>query len=162
MRRHGAPVAYRLLLLIVAHALAQQIELYFGAGSFWDVQHAFVQFERRVLSLSDAQLTATAGYAGGAPDPAAAGDDARRCAAAPVRFDDHARRGHAQVVAVRAAGAAHARALLRAYFELFRDFEGRSFGGVWLGWERDDAVRARDARGARRARRAPRRAWLAR
>ena len=41
------------------------IDVYFGCGCFWHVQHEFVECERRVLGRSDMEITARAGYAGG-------------------------------------------------------------------------------------------------
>ena len=42
-----------------------QQQVYFGVGCFWHVQHEFVEAERSILSRSDSDLTAYAGYAGG-------------------------------------------------------------------------------------------------
>lgn len=41
------------------------IDVYFGCGCFWHVQHEFVVAERNILGRSDDQLTSRAGYAGG-------------------------------------------------------------------------------------------------
>ena len=41
------------------------VDVYFGSGCFWHVQHEFVEAERKYLSRNDGQLTALAGYAGG-------------------------------------------------------------------------------------------------
>ena len=41
------------------------IDVYFGCGCFWHVQHEFVEAERRILGRKDAEITARAGYAGG-------------------------------------------------------------------------------------------------
>eukprot|EP00804_Cyclotella_cryptica_P012238 CCRYP_013843-RA/>CCRYP_013843-RA protein AED:0.06 eAED:0.06 QI:123/1/1/1/1/0.66/3/552/225 len=43
------------------------IDVYFGCGCFWHVQHEFVEAERRILSRPDDRLTSRAGYAGANP-----------------------------------------------------------------------------------------------
>lgn len=45
--------------------MKKDVEVYFGLGCFWHIQHEFVQAERDILGRSDEQLTAQAGYAGG-------------------------------------------------------------------------------------------------
>jgi len=41
------------------------VDMYFGCGSFWRVQHKLVMAEMQILGRNDAQLTALTGYAGG-------------------------------------------------------------------------------------------------
>ena len=41
------------------------IDVYFGCGCFWHVQHEFVEAERKILGRLDDEITARAGYAGG-------------------------------------------------------------------------------------------------
>jgi len=41
------------------------VDVYFGCGCFWHVQHELVEAERKLLGRSDGQITARAGYAGG-------------------------------------------------------------------------------------------------
>lgn len=53
----GAPFA--------AEAAEEDIEVYFGCGCFWHVQHEFSEAERTILGRGDMDLTAYAGYAGG-------------------------------------------------------------------------------------------------
>jgi hypothetical protein len=53
----GAPFA--------AKAAEEEVEIYFGCGCFWHVQHEFVEAERTILGRSDMELTAFTGYAGG-------------------------------------------------------------------------------------------------
>ena len=48
-----------------APAAESPIDVYFGCGCFWHVQHEFVEAERRILSRDDLALTSYAGYAGG-------------------------------------------------------------------------------------------------
>ena len=43
------------------------IEVYFGTGSFWDVQHDLVTAEKNILKRSNKEVTAVAGYAGVKP-----------------------------------------------------------------------------------------------
>ena len=53
----GAPFA--------AEAAEEDVEVYFGCGCFWHVQHEFSEAERTILGRGDMELTAYAGYAGG-------------------------------------------------------------------------------------------------
>ena len=41
------------------------IDVYFGCGCFWHVQHEFVEAERKILGRADDQITSRTGYAGG-------------------------------------------------------------------------------------------------
>lgn len=41
------------------------IDVFFGCGCFWHVQHEFVEAERNILQRSDDAITSRAGYAGG-------------------------------------------------------------------------------------------------
>ena len=41
------------------------MDVYFGVGCFWHVQHEFVNAEKLILGRSDKQVTSYAGYAGG-------------------------------------------------------------------------------------------------
>ena len=43
----------------------ENVEVYFGVGCFWHVQHEFVEAERKILGRNDMQITSRAGYAGG-------------------------------------------------------------------------------------------------
>jgi len=43
----------------------QMIDVYFGCGCFWHVQHEMVEAERRILKRNDETLSARVGYAGG-------------------------------------------------------------------------------------------------
>jgi len=56
-------------LTAVTPALAEttesDVDVYFGIGCFWHVQHEFIEAERAILGRADDQLTALAGFAGG-------------------------------------------------------------------------------------------------
>merc|ERR1712086_1111928 len=41
------------------------VDVYFGLGCFWHMQHEFIEAERSLLNRTDAELTAVTGYAGG-------------------------------------------------------------------------------------------------
>ena len=45
--------------------MSDLVEVYFGLGCFWHLQHEFIMAERDILNRSDAELTAVVGYAGG-------------------------------------------------------------------------------------------------
>ena len=44
------------------------VNMYFGVGCFWHVQHELINAERNILSRSDIDLTSLTGYAGGKSD----------------------------------------------------------------------------------------------
>jgi len=73
------------------------IDVYFGCGCFWHVQHEFVEAERRILNRSDEELTARAGYAGGK----AGALDGKVCYHNFSRISDYGPLGHAEVVSLR-------------------------------------------------------------
>lgn len=75
----------------------QLIDVYFGCGCFWHVQHEFVEAERRILNRSDDMLTARAGYAGGK----AGSLDGKVCYHNSRRISDYGPLGHAEVVSLR-------------------------------------------------------------
>ena len=70
------------------------IDVYFGCGCFWHVQHEFVEAEKNILGRSDSQLTARAGYAGG---NAGAKND-KVCYHNAAQVSDYGSLGHAEVV----------------------------------------------------------------
>ncbi|KAL7517842.1 hypothetical protein ACHAWX_002721 [Stephanocyclus meneghinianus] len=72
------------------------IDVYFGCGCFWHVQHEFVEAERRILSRSDERLTSRAGYAGGTSPV-----DGRVCYHNAANVADYGALGHAEVVSLR-------------------------------------------------------------
>ena len=73
------------------------IDVYFGCGCFWHVQHEFVEAERKILGRSDSELTARAGYAGG---KAGAKND-KVCYHNAAMISDYGTLGHAEVVQVK-------------------------------------------------------------
>ena len=48
-----------------AVAAEEAVQVYFGCGCFWHVQHEFAEAEKKILGRKDSQLTALTGYAGG-------------------------------------------------------------------------------------------------
>ena len=86
-----------------ADAADENIDVYFGVGCFWHVQHEFVEAERSLLGRGVKELTARAGYAGGKR----AGKDASRPGAKLVcyhnmqRIADYGSLGHGEVVGLR-------------------------------------------------------------
>jgi peptide methionine sulfoxide reductase MsrA len=73
------------------------IDVYFGCGCFWHVQHEFIQAERRILNRSDEELTARTGYAGGK----AGALDGKVCYHNGKGISDYGKLGHAEVVHLR-------------------------------------------------------------
>lgn len=74
-----------------------QIDVYFGCGCFWHVQHEFVEAERNILGRSDDQLTSRAGYAGGR----AGAKDGKVCYHNAQSISDYGKLGHAEVVSMK-------------------------------------------------------------
>ena len=73
------------------------IDVYFGCGCFWHVQHEFVEAERKILGRSDDEITARAGYAGGR----AGALDGKVCYHNAANIADYGKLGHAEVVSLR-------------------------------------------------------------
>ena len=73
------------------------IDIYFGCGCFWHVQHEFVQAERNIIQRSDEELTSRAGYAGGK----AGSINGKVCYHNAQNIADYGKLGHAEVVALR-------------------------------------------------------------
>ena len=61
----GAALVTPLVSQPALAAKDESIDVYFGCGCFWHVQHEFVEAERKILGRSDKELTSRAGYAGG-------------------------------------------------------------------------------------------------
>lgn len=72
------------------------IDVYFGCGCFWHVQHEFVEAEKRILGRSDSALTARAGYAGGN----AGAKNGKVCYHNALSISDYGSLGHAEVVSL--------------------------------------------------------------
>ena len=49
----------------LAAADDEVVDVYFGCGCFWHVQHEFVEAEKKLLGRGDMEVTSYAGYAGG-------------------------------------------------------------------------------------------------
>jgi peptide methionine sulfoxide reductase MsrA len=94
----GAAIAATGLgLPIVANAEEEApIEVYFGCGCFWHVQHELVEAERRILGRSDSEITARAGYAGGS----AGAKNGKVCYHNALSISDYGALGHGEVVSV--------------------------------------------------------------
>jgi len=75
-------------------ASEELIDVYFGCGCFWHVQHEFVVAEQRILGRKNEELTALAGYAGGS----AGARDGKVCYHNAAQISDYGNLGHAEVV----------------------------------------------------------------
>jgi peptide methionine sulfoxide reductase MsrA len=73
------------------------VDVYFGCGCFWHVQHEFVQAEMKFLDRTDTQLTSRAGYAGGK----AGAVNGKVCYHNARNVADYGKLGHAEVVYLR-------------------------------------------------------------
>lgn len=92
----------------------ENIEVYFGCGCFWHVQHELVEVERRTLGRTDMQITARAGYAGAR----ARGKDGRVCYHNAALAPDYGSLGHAEAVRLEIPPSSFP-AFARAYLALF-------------------------------------------
>lgn len=70
------------------------IDVYFGCGCYWHVQHEFVEAERRILGRKSNQITSRTGYAGGN----AGMRDGKVCYHNAAMISDYGSLGHAEVV----------------------------------------------------------------
>lgn len=73
------------------------VEVYFGCGCFWHVQHEFVEAERTILGRSDDEITARAGYAGGK----AGAVGGKVCYHNAQNVADYGKLGHAEIVSMK-------------------------------------------------------------
>ncbi|KAI2507572.1 Peptide methionine sulfoxide reductase [Fragilaria crotonensis] len=73
------------------------VDVYFGVGCYWHIQHEFVQAERDLLGRTDPQLTSRAGYAGGTSQ----GSEGRVCYHNFENIADYSKLGHAEVVGMK-------------------------------------------------------------
>mmetsp|Transcript_3273 Transcript_3273/g.9489 ORF Transcript_3273/g.9489 Transcript_3273/m.9489 type:complete len:273 (+) Transcript_3273:3-821(+) len=92
------------------------VEVYFGCGCFWHVQHELVEAERRILGRKDSELTALAGYAGGL----AGTKDGKVCYHNALQISEYGRLGHAEVVRLKIPPATFGD-FATEYFKLFDD-----------------------------------------
>jgi len=84
----------------IVHASADNEELvdvYFGCGCFWHVQHEFVEAEKSILGRSPDKVTSRAGYAGGKLGM----KDGKVCYHNLAQVSDYGKLGHAEVVSLR-------------------------------------------------------------
>ena len=88
------------------------IDVYFGCGCFWHVQHEFVEAERKILNRDDSSLTARTGYAGGTKD------SDKVCYHNAMNVGDYGSLGHAEVVALRIPPSSFEK-FAEEYFKLF-------------------------------------------
>ncbi|CAJ1425895.1 unnamed protein product [Effrenium voratum] len=75
---------------------ADEVDVYFGSGNFFRMQHEFVMKEALELGRREGDITSLAGYAGGKK----AGPLERLCYNGLLGAPDHVSLGHAQVVRV--------------------------------------------------------------
>lgn len=73
------------------------IDVYFGCGCFWHVQHEFVEAEKSILGRSDNKVTSRAGYAGGNLGM----KDGKVCYHNLAMVSDYGKLGHAEIVSLR-------------------------------------------------------------
>lgn len=111
----AAPVAEAAPIAVTEGAVAEgTIDVYFGCGCFWHVQHEFVEAERKLLGRKDAEITALAGYAGGR----AGAKNGKVCYHNAAMMSDYGSLGHAEVVAMRIPPSSFGD-FAREYFALF-------------------------------------------
>ena len=93
----GSLLAPSLAFAANGDAEEQMIQVYFGCGCFWHVQHEFVEAERNLLKrTNDLQITARAGYAGGK----VGAKNGKVCYHNAAQISDYGSLGHAEVVQV--------------------------------------------------------------
>jgi len=80
-----------------AWADEELVDVYFGCGCFWHVQHEFIEAERKILGRKDLELTAYAGYAGGN----AGAENGKVCYHNAQSIADYGKLGHAEAVGMR-------------------------------------------------------------
>lgn len=92
------------------------IDVYFGCGCFWHVQHEIVEAEKKILKRNDSSYTARAGYAGGLSNSV----EGKVCYHNALNVADYGSLGHAEVVALRIPSSSFEQFAIE-YFKLFDD-----------------------------------------
>ena len=87
------------------------VDVYFGCGCFWHVQHEFVEAERKILGRKDKDLTSRAGYAGGN------NGKLQPCYHNLQGKNDYGKLGHAEVVGMKIPASKY-EDFAREYFKL--------------------------------------------
>jgi peptide methionine sulfoxide reductase MsrA len=111
----AASISVPLISSLQANAVEDNdelIDVYFGCGCFWHVQHEFVEAEKRILNREDSSFTARAGYAGGL------GPSDKVCYHNALQEGDYGSLGHAEVVGLRLP-ASSLESFAMEYFKLF-------------------------------------------
>lgn len=103
----------------------EEVEIFFGVGCFWHVQHAFIKLEQTLLGRHDKDLTALVGYAGGSRSSS----DGRVCYHNWRGIADYDDLGHAEAVQV-SVPREHVAAFFRLYFSLFVNGERADYQDV--------------------------------
>mmetsp|Transcript_20186 Transcript_20186/g.50231 ORF Transcript_20186/g.50231 Transcript_20186/m.50231 type:complete len:281 (+) Transcript_20186:77-919(+) len=94
----GSSVLGPLLAPGIANADDEElIDVYFGCGCFWHVQHEFVEAEKTILGRADNKVSSRAGYAGGNDGM----KDGKVCYHNFAQVSDYGKLGHAEVVSLR-------------------------------------------------------------
>lgn len=73
------------------------VDVYFGVGCYWHIQHEFVEAERKLLGRGDAGLTSRTGYAGGKETD----KEGRVCYHNFMGVADYGKYGHGEVVGMK-------------------------------------------------------------
>mmetsp|Transcript_22824 Transcript_22824/g.36313 ORF Transcript_22824/g.36313 Transcript_22824/m.36313 type:complete len:227 (+) Transcript_22824:78-758(+) len=73
------------------------VEVYFGCGCFWHVQHEFVRLEQHLLGRQGSEVTARAAYAGSSQ----VGDNGLVCYHNAAGLADYGSLGHGEVVSLK-------------------------------------------------------------
>lgn len=97
----------------VPDANTNMVDVYFGCGCFWHMQHGFVVFEMTDLCRKGGDITARAAYAGGLET----GPDGLVCYHNMQGTADYGQLGHAEVVSMKVPEA-HFGAFAAKFFEL--------------------------------------------
>ena len=87
--------------LVVSDNDEDMIDVYFGAGCCWHMQHVFVGAERTFLGRSDDEITALAGYAGGSKSGEGLDGQLAVCYHNSKNVAVYGDLGHAEVVGVK-------------------------------------------------------------
>lgn len=90
------------------------VDVYFGVGCYWHIQHEFVEAERHILQRGDGELTARTGYAGGTR----LGSEGRVCYHNYQGLADYGKLGHAEVVGIKVPES-KIEDFAKVYFDLF-------------------------------------------
>lgn len=81
----------------ISQASNEMVDVYYGVGCFWHIQHEMVDAERKILNRGNRDITSQTGYAGGKSTD----KEGRVCYHNIQGIADYGKLGHGEVVGIK-------------------------------------------------------------